>query len=556
VADGLAACSAEQVGLGARAPAACPDAAKLGSVEAEAPALGQTLRGSIYLRAPEPGAPFALWITTDTAGVFLKLPAQVEADPLSGRLRVAIGAPDSAALPQLPLGSVALHLFAGPRAALITPARCGTYDSDYALAPWSGRPAARGSLQLEVAGGCEQLPYAPRIEAGTLDPRAGRASAAVFTLTRRDGEPDLGSIDARLPAGLLARLQSTTSCPVPTIAADRCPETSRVGHAVLALGAGAAPLWIPQPGRSPTAIHLAGPYKGAPYSLAIVLPAQAGPFDFGTLTIRAALEIDIAAARARIIADPLPQIAFGVPLPYRALHLAFDRPGFIVNPTDCDPLSIEATLTAVSGALASLATGFQATNCARLGLRPRFRLRLGPGLARNAHPQISLDLAPRPGDAALATATATFPAGELLDLRHIRALCPSELPPERCPSRSRIGNARLSTPLLAEPFRGPIYLRRPAHRLPGLTADLRHGPLRFALEGFTATSAGHLRATFPDLPDLPVSHLRLTLAGGRRGIFVNSQNLCSTAPSAALALTAHNGRHRRIQTRARLSGDC
>src|SRR4029079_7177330 len=54
-ADGLAACSAAQVGYGQNVDAACPDAAKIGSIEADVPALERTLHGSVYQRTPEPG---------------------------------------------------------------------------------------------------------------------------------------------------------------------------------------------------------------------------------------------------------------------------------------------------------------------------------------------------------------------------------------------------------------------------------------------------------------------------------------------------------------------
>ena len=78
-----------------------------------------------------------------------------------------------------------------------------------------------------------------------------------------------------------------------------CPAASQIGRIVAAAGPGPAPLWIPQPGKEPTAIYLAGPYKGAPYSVVANVPAQAGPFDLGDVVTRATLNIDPETARAR-----------------------------------------------------------------------------------------------------------------------------------------------------------------------------------------------------------------------------------------------------------------
>ena len=52
------------------------------------------------------------------------------------------------------------------------------------------------------------------------------------------------------------------------------------------------PIYVPQPGKTPTGVYLAGPYRGAPYSLVVKVPAQAGPFDLGTAVVRNALSVD------------------------------------------------------------------------------------------------------------------------------------------------------------------------------------------------------------------------------------------------------------------------
>ena len=66
-----------------------------------------------------------------------------------------------------------------------------------------------------------------------------------------------------------------------------------MGPRIVAAGAGPTPLHIT--GR----LYLAGPYKGAPLSFVVITPAIAGPFDLGTVVVRAALYLDPETAQTR-----------------------------------------------------------------------------------------------------------------------------------------------------------------------------------------------------------------------------------------------------------------
>jgi len=72
-ADGLGTCSAEQVNFGERVDAECPNAAKLADTEFEIPVLSRRMKGAIYLREPEPGDPFRIWVVADDLGAHVKL---------------------------------------------------------------------------------------------------------------------------------------------------------------------------------------------------------------------------------------------------------------------------------------------------------------------------------------------------------------------------------------------------------------------------------------------------------------------------------------------------
>jgi hypothetical protein len=48
-------------------------------------------------------------------------------------------------------------------------------------------------------------------------------------------------------------------------------------------------------------VYLTGPYKGAPYGLAVEAPAVAGPFNLGTVVVRQALYVDPTTAQATAV---------------------------------------------------------------------------------------------------------------------------------------------------------------------------------------------------------------------------------------------------------------
>lgn len=558
-ADGLQGCTPEQVGLGTNLPAACPDAAKLGSVELDVPALEQTLKGSVYQRAPEPGHLFRFWVVTDEQGVHLKLPAEIQVNPLTGQLStVFAGIPALGGNPQVPFEELRLHIFGGPRAPLATPSSCGVYSTAFVLAPWSGRPPAIGNTPTQISSGCGKGGFQPKFDAGTVSPRAGSYSPFALTLTREDGEANPQTLSVHLPKGLLAKLGGVPLCPQDAAASGDCPDGSKVGRLTAATGVGGAPLWIPQPGKAPTAIYLAGPYKGAPYSIVTRVPAQAGPFDLGTVVNRAGIYVDRETATATIKTDPLPQILEGVPIAYRTVHVDVDRKEFTLNPTSCLPKEIKATVTATNGATASPSAAFQATNCAKLAYKPKLKLTLKGATRRTGHPAVKAVLTQGKGQANTAAASVILPASEFIDQNHINNPCTRvQFNADRCPKLSILGKATATTPLLDKPLKGSVYFRSNggARELPDIVADL-HGPIDVVLVGFVdavqkkGTETSRIRTRFMNVPDAPVSKFTMSLFGGRkRGLLVNSRDLCKTSRRAKVVLTAQNGRSQSSSSR-------
>jgi hypothetical protein len=549
-ADGLGTCSVDQVKLGKRVAAQCPDAAKIATTEFDIPALPRRMKGAFYLREPEPGNLFRVWVVADDLGAHVKLPGELEVDEQTGQITTVL-----LELPQVPLRESKLITKSGFRAPLVNPPACGTHASEWAFVPWSGTPPAFGSSPMTIDEGCTGLGgFAPQLSAGTTDPAAGKYSPFLFTLSRSDGEQNPERIDITLPPGLAAKLAGVPRCEGAAAASGNCPPGSQIGVVRAASGYGTAPLWVPQPGKDPTAFYLAGPYKGAPFSSVAVVPAQAGPFDLGEIVVRSAIHVDPVSAQASVKSDPVPQIIEGIPIPSRAIHVFLDRPEFTLNPTGCKGKSIEATITSSQGAVAKPSARFQAANCASLAFKPKLSLRLKGGTRRGDHPALKAVLKTRPGDANISKTVVALPRSEFLDQAHIKTVCTRvQFAADQCPQGSIYGHARAISPLLDQPLEGPVYLRSSENLLPDLVIAL-DGEIGVDVAGRIDSVRGGIRTTFAAVPDAPVSKFVLNMQGGKKGLLINSRNLCKAPARVDVDLDAHNGRS--ADQRPRLKNGC
>ena len=226
--------------------------------------------------------------------------------------------------------------------------------------PWASEISNQTSTQffeLDSGPNGEQCPgstrpFSPALDGGSADNTAGAHSSLGLQLARQDGEQNLAGLEVSVPRGLTATLKGVPYCPESAISTlnsagylgatelstSACPAASQVGSVAATAGAGTKPLNLA--GKA----YLAGPYKGAPLSLVSVVPAVTGPYDLGNVVVRAALEVDPATAQVSVKSDPLPQIIGGIPLRTRSLQVVLDRPGFTLNPTNCKPTQIGATV--------------------------------------------------------------------------------------------------------------------------------------------------------------------------------------------------------------------
>jgi hypothetical protein len=551
-ADGKTACSDALASFGTLNAATCPEFSRVGSVVIESSALPGPLPGFVYLGQPVAGNRYRIFLVADGFATHVKLAGTVSPDPATGRLTVSFKN-----LPQSPLTAFNMHFFGSERGILATPTQCGTYAVTSTFTPWDSSLAAQTSSQFftldsgpngKPCPGASR-PFDPGFKASSAGNTAGAHSAFAVNLTREDGDQNLSGLTVTTPPGFAATLKGIPYCPESAIArlgagsyagltelaAPACSVASQIGTVTAGAGAGSRPVYVS--GK----VYLAGPYKGQPLSLIVVIPAISGPYDLGNVAIRAAIHVDPVTAQVTTISDPLPQILEGIPLRVRSIRVSLDRPDFTLNPTNCDPFSVDAQVLGDQGALASLSSHYQVGNCASLPYTPQLSLRLTGGLKRRGHPAIHAVLNAKPGEANTRRVSVTLPKGELLDNAHIGTVCTRvQFAKKACPTSSMIGQAEVETPLLDQRLTGAAYLRSSTHDLPDIALDLS-GQFDIEAVGRVDSVNGRLRTTFETVPDAPVSEIVLNLAGGSKGLLVNSESLCDEVKKATVSMTGQNG---------------
>jgi hypothetical protein len=594
---GLAACTDAEFQKGERTPEnSCPAESRIGTAEITTPVLSKSLTGAIYVGEqkssdPTSGEEFRILFEAKALdlGIVVRLMGNVSANPITGQLTATFDEQEVSplfgalpeGLPQAPFEAVVLT-FDGSHQILTTPPTCSTSTTTAVEEPWSTpasttEPSDSFTLtSTPAAGKCPTTlgarPFTPTYTAVSSNTQGGAYSPFAVHLGRGDGQQEVKLVDVSLPPGHAAKVAGVPYCSEAALAAaaassgkaelasPSCPSASKIGTATTESGTGA------KPAKLAGSAYLAGPYKGAPLSLAVITPAVSGPFDLGTVVVRIALNVDPETTVVRAVSDVIPDVYGGTKLDIRAIDINLDRPEFMHNPTNCDPKAVTGVLHGGGSdptnpaAFSSypFSSPYQTTGCNTLPFKPTLTTKLlgGRGAAKRlAHPRIQATLKEREGDANVARTALTLPPGMLLDNAHIGTLCTRpQLAANECPADSVYGHATAKSPLLNGELAGNVYLV-PSNSggLPDLLVDLR-GQIDVQLRGVVSSSknAG-MRTVFTGTPDAPVRRFTLTMFGGTKGLLVNSKDFCKVRkPGSVLNIKAQNGKQIKRQKKNKL----
>jgi hypothetical protein len=575
-ANGLEGCSEAQLDPGSGEPGHCPEGSKLGTVEVTSPLLEKALDGHVYLAEPkcgeegepacveseaEEGKLFGLDIELDGEAV-IKIPGYVEAGGYGaysaahglapGQLRSVF--PND---PQLPFGELVFKFKEGPRTPLANPQGCGMYTTPSLLEPWSAPFSANATSESSFGvdweghgGPCPaSMPFSPGFTAGTSSAAAGSYSPLVLEFSRQDREQDLSTIAVHTPPGLLGNLSNVPLCGEPQAAQGTCGEASQIGTTTAVVGPGEDPFTITD-GR----VYLTGPYKGQPFGLSIVVPANAGPFHLGNVVVRASIAVDPHTAALTITTDALPQVVDSVPIRLRRVVVDVDRPGFIFNATDCVAGKLEGTIAGLEGFIGAhgssvaVSSPYTASGCAGLAFKPSFAVSTSgkTSKAKGASLSVKLTYPTGAGYANIAKVKVDLPKQLPSRLTTLQKACLAkvfEADPANCPKESVVGMAKTTTPILPVPLEGPAYfVSHGGEAFPSLIVVLQGYGVTVELVGTTFISKkGITSSTFKAVPDVPVSTFDLTLPEGRYSALAANGNLCTSKLAMPTAFVAQNG---------------
>ena len=595
VGAGVQTCSEEQMGLISLSPLHfstdlpdCPPAAKLGVGEIISPLLEKPLSGSIYLAAQDEnpfGSDYAIYFVVEDPdeGIVIKLAGKVVADAETGQIRTFF-----TENPQLPFEDLTLKFFGGYASALANPTVCGTVSTNTELTPWAAEDPANprpdeiahfaapitigsGPNGAPCANSPQERPFNLSVTAGSQSATAGATSPFVTRITRPDGSQELSELSVSSPPGYSAYLRGIPSCTQAEIESARgktgvgeqahpsCPAASRLGSIETGAGPGAKPLFTPGD------VYLGGPYRGAPLSLVTITPAVAGgsaahpAFDLGNVVVQVPIFVDRQTAGITAKTDALPEILNGIPLRIRDIRVNLDRPNWGLNPTSCEPSQTSVSAKGNSGASTKATSPFQMEGCQKLSFGPRLKAHLTGGIKRGDHPAFTAEVNFPAGQANTKDVQVTLPHSEFLDQAHINTICTRvQAAANACPAGSIYGFAEAETPLLDGKLTGPVFLKSSDHQLPDLAIALRgpdSQPVEVEFAGRIDSVKAQIRNTIEGLPDVPVTKFVLKMKGGRKGLLVNSRNLCKgKVTRMTVKMVGQN--NKRFDSRPKLRNSC
>lgn len=527
----LQTCSAAAFSAHAAVASGCPAATKLGTVSVTVPSTPpRTLLGDVYLGAQSAvGELPPLFVEASLDGSSapdaprVKLVGGLSVDG-EGRTSVSFDE-----IPTPPLGGsgaplfseLSLTLFGGDHSLISTATTCGVFAGTASFTSATTGETAVAAAPVSVDADCGTPGFNPSFAVWPDDAQAGAQTTTTIAISREDRSPRLGTSRLSLPNGLLANIGSVPECPLQDGAAAGCGPESQIGTVEAVAGIG------PSPRTFSGAVYITPRAPGAVAGVAIVLRARVGDVDLGDFVLPARVDLrpDTAGLEATYT---LPARFRGVALSIRSVRVRLDRPGFMLNPSSCEPLAFSSTLSNEYGHSVASAGAISYTGCGSMAFAPTLSAQLTGETGPLGHPDVRVALNARGGDSTLKGATVTLPRGVGADTANLQNTCPrAAFDAVACSASQRVGTATARVSVTPEPIPGDVYLvQNPGDTLPGLGLSFTGRYAQRVMSSVRIGPDNRLVTRFESIPDLPLRSLDMDIFGGRNGPIRMASTVC------------------------------
>ncbi len=485
-------------------------------------------------------------------GISVRLKGTVVPNESTGRLTATF-----AQNPEQPISDVKLHFKGGPLAPLANPLACAVASTETSLEPYIGSFATKSPFSSFLVdsngsgGACSSpLPFALTQSTQSLPASAGASTSYTLNLTRPAGQQYLSQVRTVLPAGLVGRIPAVTLCSEAQVGEaqtkeEACPAASKIGSVTVSAGAGPAPYQLTG------SVYLTGPYGGAPYGMAIVVPAVTGPFSLGNVVTRATINVEPNSPYRVIVTSAIPTIWKGVPLRLQKVSIEVNRQSFMLNPTNCGALATESTLTglAVLGSTATVtqnvSSPFSVDECGALAFKPSLTAFTGAKTSKTNGASLEVKISQGAGQGNILKVVTSLPKQLPARQATFKLACVAatfEANPVNCPAGSRVGSATATTPVLPGTLSGIVYfVSHGGEAFPDIDAVLQGDGITTILVGHTKVANGIITTTFESLPDVPVSSFAMKLPTGSNSVLAANGNLCTSNLVMPTTIVAQSG---------------
>lgn len=381
----------------------------------------------------------------------------------------------------------------------------------------------------------------------TLGSTVAGANTSLQLDVEVDDEPDadLRDLSIQLPPGLIADPLAAPACTSAQLQADACPAATRVGSASMTVNAAGVSGEVTVPG----SIYNLMPPAGEPARFGLVLSPQA-PLSTQKIIKQVVVQLRqgpraadpteaLDTARLDLALRDLPRYSGFIAIDIKRLVLTLQGQagspprGFVRLPTSCREHRLAFGATPYSGQGFLATDTFSTFGCpGAQPFAPAFSAQIKRAGAVDQPVELSATITQGPGQAGMMKTGLVLPVElGVNDQTLVNRCAYASFQAGSCPPASIIGDAEVSSPLLAAPLTGPIALLQP--QIPGqpeVGLDLR-GPVALQLIGaLRVTSDARDLITFHGLPDIPISSYRFTFAGGPNGLVIPDRDVCDPAP--------------------------